>query len=69
MSYEQQREPDQHPGYGRDHPPQRMIFDGKRMRKPVQRRTVDYNSVMMQYLEVKLYTFMNPTRDDSLFEK
>ena len=31
---------------------QRVIYDGKRMRKPIQRKTVDYNSLIIHYLEV-----------------
>jgi hypothetical protein len=33
-------------------PPPRLIFDGKRMRKPIQRKTVDYNSTLIKYVEV-----------------
>lgn len=32
-----------------------VMFDGKRMRKAVHRKTVDYNSAVVQYLEVHLY--------------
>lgn len=31
---------------------QGLTYDGKRMRKAVQRRTVDYNSSVIRYLEV-----------------
>lgn len=34
-------------------PPQRMVFDGKRMRKPIQRKTVDFNSVVINHLETR----------------
>ena len=37
-------------------PPQKMVFDGKRMRKPIQRKTVDYNCPMVEYLEVPQLT-------------
>lgn len=33
----------------------RMVFDGKRMRKPIQRKTVDYNSTVIKYLEYRKY--------------
>jgi hypothetical protein len=29
-----------------------VIFDGKRMRKPVHRRTVDYSSTVVRYIQV-----------------
>lgn len=29
-----------------------VMFDGKRMRKAVHRKTVDYNTAVLQYLEV-----------------
>ncbi len=32
--------------------PPRIIYDGKRMRKPIQRKTVDYGSTVIKYLEV-----------------
>lgn len=32
--------------------PQRIVYDGKRMRKPIQRKTVDYGSVMIKMMEV-----------------
>jgi hypothetical protein len=33
-------------------PPQRMVFDGKRMRKPIIRKTVDYGTDVMNWHEV-----------------
>ena len=30
----------------------RVVFDGKRMRKPIQRKTVDYNSEILHLIEV-----------------
>ncbi|OAJ39775.1 hypothetical protein BDEG_23597 [Batrachochytrium dendrobatidis JEL423] len=33
-------------------------FDGKRVRKAIQRRTVDYNSVLMRYWEVSILAFL-----------
>ena len=41
-------------------PPQKMVFDGKRMRKPIQRKTVDYNCPMVEYLEVPQLTRTRP---------
>ncbi len=32
--------------------PMRPIFDGKRMRKPIQRKTIDFNSSIMKFVEV-----------------
>ncbi|CAM6116049.1 unnamed protein product [Calypogeia fissa] len=32
-----------------------QILDGKRMRKPVHRRTVDYSSTVVQYLQVRMW--------------
>ncbi|KAL3699938.1 hypothetical protein R1sor_017960 [Riccia sorocarpa] len=32
-----------------------VIFDGKRMRKPVHRRTVDYSSTVVRYLQVRMW--------------
>jgi hypothetical protein len=29
-----------------------MVFDGKRMRKPIQRKTVDFNCPMVEYMQV-----------------
>lgn len=34
-----------------------VMFDGKRMRKAVHRKTVDYNSAIVEYLEVQISTF------------
>jgi hypothetical protein len=33
-------------------PPAQITFDGKRMRKPVVRKTVDYNAAVMNHLQV-----------------
>jgi len=33
-------------------PSSRMVFDGKRMRKAIQRRTVDYNTPTIHWLKV-----------------
>jgi hypothetical protein len=49
----------------------RMVFDGKRMRKPIQRRTVDYGSPLIKLLEVKnhiikLYAILMYRRYESL---
>ena len=32
---------------------QNVLFDGKRMRKAMHRKTVDYNSAVIQYMEVR----------------
>eukprot|EP00742_Colponemidia_sp_Colp-10_P006411 GILJ01006869.1.p1 GENE.GILJ01006869.1~~GILJ01006869.1.p1 ORF type:complete len:434 (+),score=42.77 GILJ01006869.1:72-1373(+) len=37
------------------HPRERIVYDGKRMRKPVQRRTVDYNSTVVKWLEDRVH--------------
>ena len=34
--------------------PQRMVFDGKRMRKPIQRKTVDYQSPAILYTKLRM---------------
>jgi hypothetical protein len=49
-NYQDQEAPQFPPGYQPG--PQRLVFDGKRMRKPIQRKTVDYNSVIVNYVEV-----------------
>ena len=36
-------------------PSQMATFDGKRMRRSVQRKTVDYNAPVFQYIEDRLY--------------
>lgn len=36
-------------------PTQMSTFDGKRMRRSVQRKTVDYNAPVFQYIEDRLY--------------
>ena len=38
------------------HGRERMVFDGKRMRKPIQRKTVDFNSTVIQHLKVPFYS-------------
>lgn len=45
MSMDPNKDPNQAPG-------QVVMFDGKRMRKAVHRKTVDYNSAVIKYLEV-----------------
>ena len=40
-------------------PPHRMVFDGKRMRKPIQRKTVDFNSPVILMLQVLLLALQN----------
>ena len=36
-------------------PTQMATFDGKRMRRSVQRKTVDYNAPVFEYIEDRLY--------------
>ena len=33
----------------------KMVFDGKRMRKAIQRRTVDYNHSLTRWMQVCIY--------------
>lgn len=42
-----------------------LVFDGKRMRKAVQRRTIDYNASVIRQLEV---TFKHSTLHFSSFQ-
>ena len=35
--------------------PSRLVFDGKRMRKAVTRRVIDYQSTIVNYLSVCLF--------------
>jgi len=35
--------------------PQGLVFDGKRMRKAIQRKTVDYSSPTVEYFEARMY--------------
>jgi hypothetical protein len=37
---------------------QPLVFDGKRMRKPVARKTIDYNSSVVRYLEVGYFGWL-----------
>jgi len=34
--------------------PQGLVFDGKRMRKAIQRKTVDYSSPTVEYFEARI---------------
>ncbi|XP_061163198.1 pre-mRNA 3' end processing protein WDR33-like isoform X1 [Saccostrea echinata] len=49
-----------------------VMFDGKRMRKAVHRKTVDYNSAVVQYLENRVwqrdYRDMRAIQADSLYQ-
>uniref|UniRef100_A0A8W8K9P4 Pre-mRNA 3' end processing protein WDR33 n=1 Tax=Magallana gigas TaxID=29159 RepID=A0A8W8K9P4_MAGGI len=49
-----------------------VMFDGKRMRKAVHRKTVDYNSAVVQYLENRVwqrdYRDMRAIQPDSLYQ-
>ena len=37
----------------------KMVFDGKRMRKAIQRRTVDYNHSLTRWMQVRTMSFFN----------
>jgi hypothetical protein len=41
-------------GFNPAHLSESRGFDGKRVRKAIQRRTVDYNSVLIRHLEVRI---------------
>lgn len=41
-------------GGGGNVPFSKMVFDGKRMRKAIQRRTVDYNHSVARWMQVRL---------------
>lgn len=43
-------------GGGGNVPFSKMVFDGKRMRKAIQRRTVDYNHSVARWMQVRLNT-------------
>lgn len=45
-------------GGGGNVPFSKMVFDGKRMRKAIQRRTVDYNHSVARWMQVRLNTFL-----------
>jgi hypothetical protein len=41
-------------GGGGNVPFSKMVFDGKRMRKAIQRRTVDYNHSVARWMQVRI---------------
>lgn len=45
-------------GGGGNVPFSKMVFDGKRMRKAIQRRTVDYNHSVARWMQVRLNTLL-----------
>lgn len=49
-------------GGGGNIPFSKMIFDGKRMRKAIQRRTVDYNHSVARWMQVRLIFLLNKMR-------
>lgn len=44
------------PDFAQQQAMQQLTFDGKRMRKAVNRKTIDYNPSVIRYLEVTLKT-------------
>ncbi|CAG8690228.1 26075_t:CDS:10 [Dentiscutata erythropus] len=44
-----------HAGYGSNSNAQRAVFDGKRMRKAIQRRTVDFNCSIGKFLQDRIW--------------
>lgn len=55
-------------------PTQSIEFDGKRLRKAVTRKTVDYNSSVIKYLEVNfmyrfMHVFLNNSSDNVIFSE
>lgn len=42
------------PRQGGNIPFSKMVFDGKRMRKAIQRRTVDYNHSVARWMQVNM---------------
>lgn len=49
-------------GGGGNIPFSKMIFDGKRMRKAIQRRTVDYNHSVARWMQVRFIFLLNKIR-------
>ena len=45
-------------GGGGNIPFSKMVFDGKRMRKAIQRRTVDYNHSVARWMQVSLLSVL-----------
>lgn len=46
-------------GFNPAHLSESTKFDGKRVRKAIQRRTVDYNSLLMRHLELRMFITEN----------
>lgn len=44
---------------GSNVPFSKMVFDGKRMRKAIQRRTVDYNHSVARWMQVSFRDFLS----------
>lgn len=45
------------PDFAQQQAMQQLTFDGKRMRKAVNRKTIDYNPSVIKYLEVSKFIF------------
>jgi len=54
-------------GGGGNIPFSKMIFDGKRMRKAIQRRTVDYNHSVARWMQVRFVFYLNKIREFQRF--
>lgn len=55
-------------GGGGNVPFSKMVFDGKRMRKAIQRRTVDYNHSVARWMQVRLNNFIYSFNKKILFQ-
>ena len=56
------------PGEAASSDPTNSLFDGKRMRKAVIRKTVDYNSAVVRYIEVGLQEVLGITKCQPKFK-
>lgn len=50
------------PDFAQQQAMQQLTFDGKRMRKAVNRKTIDYNPSVIKYLEVSLINVPQMTK-------
>lgn len=50
------------PDFAQQQAMQQLTFDGKRMRKAVNRKTIDYNPSVIKYLEVSPVNVLQMTR-------
>lgn len=50
------------PDFAQQQAMQQLTFDGKRMRKAVNRKTIDYNPSVIKYLEVSLVLLLQVTK-------